>query len=69
MIDYQQQAFEEVLQGYDAVPGSVRGDGLEKALRIVQPVIDRVFPFAEAKEALAYLAQGRARGKVLAQLR
>ena len=142
VIDYKQQQFEEVLHGYDAVLGTVRGDGLEKAMRIVQPgsnvvsligppdaafarargmpfllklvfgllsrkiiglakrrgaryafhfvrpdggqlaqiaalldagsihpVIDRVFPFAEAKDALAYLARGRARGKVVVRLR
>ncbi|MEG2961991.1 MAG: zinc-binding dehydrogenase, partial [Janthinobacterium sp.] len=34
----------------------------------IRPVIDRVFPFLEAKQALAYLAQGRARGKVVVQL-
>lgn len=142
VIDYKRQQFEEVLHGYDAVLGTVRGDGLEKALNIVQPgskvvsligppdaafarargmnvvlklvfgllsrkiiglakrrgaryafhfvrpdggqlaqlaalldagsihpVIDRVFPFAEAKDALAYLARGRARGKVVVRLR
>ncbi|WFR77259.1 NADP-dependent oxidoreductase [Janthinobacterium rivuli] len=141
VIDYKQQPFEEVLRDYDAVLGTVRGDGLEKALHIVKPgshvvsligppdaafarargmnvvlklvfgllsrkiiglaqrrgasyafhfvrpdgsqlaqiaglleagtirpVIDKVFPFAEAKQALAYLAQGRARGKVVVQL-
>ena len=30
----------------------------------LQVVIDRVFPFAEAKEAMAYLETGRAKGKV-----
>ena len=141
VVDYTQQPFEDVLRDYDAVLGTVRGDGLEKALRIVKPgsrvvslvgppdaafarargmhfmltlvfgllsrkiiglarrrgasyafhfvrpdggqlaqigalleagsirpVIDRVFPFMEAKQALAYLAQGRARGKVVVQL-
>jgi NADPH:quinone reductase-like Zn-dependent oxidoreductase len=141
VIDYKQQPFEDVLRDYDAVLGTLRGDGLEKALRIVKPgsrvvslggppdaafarargmhvvltlvfallsrkinglakrrgaryafhfvrpdgsqlaqiaalieagsihpVIDRVFPFAQAKQALAYLAQGRARGKVVLQL-
>ena len=141
VVDYTQQPFEDVLRDYDAVLGTVRGDGLEKALRIVKPgsrvvslvgppdaafarargmhfmltlvfgllsrkiiglarrrgasyafhfvrpdggqlaqigalleagsirpVIDRVFPFLEAKQALAYLAQGRARGKVVVQL-
>ncbi|PJJ17843.1 NADPH:quinone reductase-like Zn-dependent oxidoreductase [Janthinobacterium sp. 67] len=141
VIDYKKQPFEDVLRDYDAVLGTVRGDGLEKALRIVKPgshvvsligppdaafarargmnvvlklvfgllsrkiiglaqrrgasyafhfvrpdggqlariaalleagtirpVIDGVFPFAEAKQALDYLAQGRARGKVVVQL-
>lgn len=31
----------------------------------IKPVIDKVFPFEQAKEALAYLAQGRAKGKVV----
>ena len=32
---------------------------------IIRPVIDRVFPFESTKEALAYLDQGRAKGKVV----
>ncbi|MCC7596111.1 NADP-dependent oxidoreductase [Janthinobacterium sp. FW305-129] len=141
VVDYKKQPFEEVLRDYDAVLGTVRGDGLEKALRIVKPgsrvvslvgppdaafarargmhmvlklvfgllsrkiigqarrrgasyafhfvrpdggqlaqiaalldagtirpVIDKVFTFIEAKQALAYLAQGRARGKVVVRL-
>ncbi|MFG6430971.1 NADP-dependent oxidoreductase [Roseateles sp. LYH14W] len=35
----------------------------------IRPVIDRVFPFAQAKEALDYLALGRAKGKVVVQMR
>jgi len=31
----------------------------------LEVVIDRVFPFAEAKEAMAYLETGRAKGKVV----
>ena len=34
----------------------------------IRPVIDKVFPFAQAKEALDYLAQGRSRGKVVVQM-
>ncbi len=41
--------------------------GLLEAQRI-RPVIDKIFPFAQAKEALAYLEQGRAKGKVLVQM-
>jgi len=141
VIDYKKQDFESVLQDYDVVLGTVRGDGLEKALRIlkpgsravsligppdaafarargmnvlmriafglmsgkiirqagkrgaeysflfvhpdgrqlaeigklleaehIHPVIDKVFPFDQAKEALAYLEKGRARGKVVVQI-
>lgn len=35
----------------------------------IQPVIDSVFPFEKAREALEYLAQGRAKGKVVVQLK
>jgi NADPH:quinone reductase-like Zn-dependent oxidoreductase len=31
----------------------------------IKPIIDRTFPFAEAKEALAYVEAGRATGKVV----
>ncbi len=41
---------------------------LLKAGRI-RPVIDKVFPFEQAKEALAYLEKGRAKGKVVVQMR
>lgn len=142
VIDYKKQEFEEVLRDYDAVLGTVRGDALETALRIlkpkstvvsligppdaafarsrgmnflmvglfgllsrqiirnaknrgvnysflfvypdgnqlaeigellrserIRPVIDKIFPFEQAKEALAYLEKGRAKGKVVVQLR
>src|SRR6266699_5490710 len=138
VIDYKKQEFEEVLRDYDAVLGTVRGDAIEKSLRIlkpgsnvvsligppdaafgrargmksfmvfligslsqkiirqarkrgveysflfvhpdggqlaeigvllkagrIRPVIDKVFPFDQAKEALAYLEKGRAKGKVV----
>lgn len=35
----------------------------------IRPVIDKVFPFDQAREALAYLAQGRAKGKVVVQIK
>ncbi len=142
VIDYKEQEFEDVLQDYDAVLGTVRGDAIEKSLRIlkpkstvvsligppdavfarargmnffmmflfgllsrkiirrakkrgiaysflfvhpdggqlaeigellkaecIRPVIDKVFPFEQAKEALAYLEQGRAKGKVVVQMK
>jgi len=31
----------------------------------IKPVVDRVYPFAETAEALAYVATGRAKGKVV----
>jgi NADPH:quinone reductase-like Zn-dependent oxidoreductase len=34
----------------------------------IKPVIDKVFAFEQAKEALAYLAQGRAKGKVVIKI-
>jgi NADPH:quinone reductase-like Zn-dependent oxidoreductase len=141
VIDYKQQEFEKVLRDYDAMLGTVRGDAIEKSLRIlkpkskvvsligppdvafarargmnflmkfvfgllsrkiirharkrgveysflfvhpdgqqlveigellkagrIRPVIDKVFPFDQAKEALAYLEKGRAKGKVVVQL-
>jgi len=142
VIDYKKQEFEDVLRDYDAVLGTVRGDALEKSLRIlkpkstvvsligppdaafarargmtffmvflfgllsrkiirrakkrgvaysflfvhpdggqlaeigellkagcIRPVIDKVFPFEQSKEALAYLEQGRAKGKVVVQMK
>jgi len=35
----------------------------------IRPVIDKVFPFDQAKDALAYLEKGRAKGKVVVQIR
>jgi NADPH:quinone reductase-like Zn-dependent oxidoreductase len=141
VVDYKRHNFEDTLRDYDAVLATVRGDGVEKALRIVRPgsavvslvgpptaafgkargmnfflrfvlglmsrkiiglargrgaeysflfvrpdgaqlagigkliedgrvrpVIDKVFPFAQSVEALAYLEQGRAKGKVVVQM-
>ena len=36
---------------------------------IIRPVVDRVFPFESTDEALAYVEAGRARGKVVVQVR
>ncbi|KQV78521.1 NADPH:quinone oxidoreductase [Massilia sp. Root351] len=141
VVDYRKEEFERVLENYDAVLATVKGEGLEKAVgilnpdgalvslvgppdaafarargmnvlmrfvfgllsrkirRLVQrrdarysfmfvrpdgrqlaeigellqrarlrPVIDKVFPFAQVQEGLAYLEQGRARGKVVVQM-
>jgi len=54
----------------------VRPDGAQLAeigrllqARTIRPVIDKVFAFDQAPEALAYVAQGRSKGKVVVQLR
>lgn len=54
----------------------VRPDGAQLAeigkllaSETIRPVIDKVFPFEQAQEALGYLAQGRAKGKVVVQLK
>ncbi|PAQ05070.1 NADP-dependent oxidoreductase [Mesorhizobium temperatum] len=36
---------------------------------VIRPVIDRVFPFESTNEALAYIEQGRAKGKVVIKIR
>lgn len=142
VVNYKSQAFETVLQAYDAALTTVKGDSVEKSIGIlksggrivslvgpldaafararrlnffltavfalmsrqvmrlakrrgviysflfvrpdgeqlaqighlletqrIRPVIDKVFPFEQAREALDYLAQGRARGKVVVQMR
>ena len=141
VVDYKRQAFDALLQGYDLVLGTLRGDAIERSLSILQPggrvlslvgppdaafararnmniimtalfglmswkihrlarqrgltygmmfvrpdgaqptriaalldegklrpVIDKVFPFEQVGEALAYLATGRAKGKVVVSL-
>jgi NADPH:quinone reductase-like Zn-dependent oxidoreductase len=35
----------------------------------IRPVIDKVFPFEQARNALAYLAQGRSKGKVVVKIK
>ena len=140
-VDYKKQEFEKVLQGYDVVLGTIKGDVIEKSLGIlnpksiivsligpldaafarargmnflmalvfglmsakiirqakkrgieysflfahpdghqlaeigklleaehIHPVIDKVFPFNQTKEALAYLEEGRAKGKVVVKI-
>ena len=49
------------------------GDQLSKITALInegfiRPVVDRVFPFASTKEAMAYVDAGRARGKVVVSL-
>jgi NADPH:quinone reductase-like Zn-dependent oxidoreductase len=35
---------------------------------VIRPVVDKVFPFASTKDAIAYVESGRARGKVVVSL-
>ena len=34
----------------------------------ISPVIDKIFPFDQTKQALAYLEEGRAKGKVVVNI-
>ena len=50
------------------------GQQLKKIATLIEaekiiPVIDRVFPFEQTNEALAYLAKGRAKGKVVIKVK
>ena len=36
---------------------------------IIRPVMDRVFPFAAAQEALTYIETGRSKGKVVVRVK
>ncbi len=54
----------------------VRPDGVQLAdigklleSERIRPVIDKVFAFEQAREALAYVAQGRAKGKVVVRIK
>jgi NADPH:quinone reductase-like Zn-dependent oxidoreductase len=81
VVDYQKQKFEDVLRdrlakkrGVEYSFLLVNPDGSQLAeigellqVRNIRPVIDKVFPFDQAKEALAYLEMGRAKGKVVVQ--
>jgi len=142
VIDYRQQNFETVLQGYDVVLNGLGADVLEKSLKVlkpggqlisisgpptpqfaeeqglswvlkqimrllslgirrkarkagvrygfvfmrangaqlreistliesgvIKPVVDRVFPLESTAEALSYVEQGRAKGKVIIKIR
>jgi NADPH:quinone reductase-like Zn-dependent oxidoreductase len=54
----------------------VRPDGAQLAkigqllqAETIRPVVDKVLPFTQAPEALADLAKGRTKGKVVVQIR
>jgi NADPH:quinone reductase-like Zn-dependent oxidoreductase len=48
-------------------PSAAQLDEITKLLEscAIKPNIDRVFPFSDTKEGLAYVETGRARGKVV----
>lgn len=53
---------------------SASGAQLEEISRLIdaghiRPVLDRVYPFEETRQALAYVATGRSKGKVVIKLR
>ncbi|WP_375161781.1 zinc-binding dehydrogenase [Bradyrhizobium sp. RDT46] len=49
--------------------GQLAEIGARLAAERIRPVIDKVFPFDQARQALAYLEKGRAKGKVVVQMR
>lgn len=36
---------------------------------VIRPIIDKVFPFEQTKEAMSYVASGRAKGKVIVKVK
>ncbi|RZJ96076.1 MAG: NADP-dependent oxidoreductase, partial [Flavobacterium sp.] len=36
---------------------------------VISPVIDRVFPFEKINDAMAYVATGRSKGKVVVKVK
>ena len=67
VIDYTKQQFEDVLRDYDAVLGTVKGDAIEKSLRILKPksiVVSLVGPpdaaFGRARDELFHGVRVRA---------
>ena len=60
--------------GYSFLFMKASGSQLREITRLIEagairPVIDRVFPFASTNEALAYVEAGRAKGKVVVQIK
>lgn len=60
--------------GYSFLFMRASGDQLARISALIdagaiRPVVDRVFPFESTQEALAYVEQGRAKGKVVIRVR
>jgi NADPH:quinone reductase-like Zn-dependent oxidoreductase len=59
---------------YNFVLAQSRGDELTEISKLIdqgeiRPIIDKVFPFEETKEAMLYLKKGKVKGKVVAKIR
>ncbi|MBZ9763384.1 NADP-dependent oxidoreductase [Mesorhizobium sp. CA8] len=60
--------------GYSFLFMRAQGDQLGKITSlmesgVIRPVVDRIFPFEQTNEALAYVETGRAKGKVVIKVR
>jgi NADPH:quinone reductase-like Zn-dependent oxidoreductase len=60
--------------GYSFLLMAANGDQLSKITALIEsgairPVMDRVFPFEQTNEALAYVETGRSKGKVVVKVR
>ncbi len=60
--------------GYSFLFMRAHGEQLGKITKLIEsgaikPVVDRVFPFEQANEAMAYVETGRAKGKVVIKVR
>jgi NADPH:quinone reductase-like Zn-dependent oxidoreductase len=70
IIDHTQRDFTEARQRYDLVADIAGNRVLRELLETgkVRPVIDRTYPVTEIAEAIGYLEQGHATGKVVITL-
>ena len=60
--------------GYSFLFMKANGAQLQKITRLIEegairPVVDKVFPFESTNEALAYVEEGRAKGKVVIKIK
>ena len=65
--------FKAFLPSYSFLFMRANGEQLSRItsliIRDIRPVMDRVFPFEAINEALAYVATGRSKGKVVVAVR
>ena len=60
--------------GYSFLFMKASGSQLSQITKLIEsgairPVVDKVFPFAQTNEALAYVESGRAKGKVVIKMK